>query len=134
MTMDATGTAQAGEGLDGESVKAFLRANRDDIRQDSALLSELGLRLDVANIVATHYLTGDDARPGAREVGILSKFGYAVGLRSITHQLFEVSMVRDATHRKEIIRAFDEFLGPAAQKRPLTDGVASSAFGSAGFE
>ena len=49
--MDATRTAQGEDVLDGEDVKAFLRANPDDIRRDAGLLNELGLRLDVANII-----------------------------------------------------------------------------------
>jgi len=36
---------------DAEAVRALLRAHRDLVREDGELLAELGLRLDVANIV-----------------------------------------------------------------------------------
>ena len=36
---------------DAEAVRAVLRAHRDLVREDGELLAELGLRLDVANIV-----------------------------------------------------------------------------------
>ena len=49
--MDATRTVRDVDAMDREGVRAFLRTNRDDLRQDAALLSELGLRLDVANII-----------------------------------------------------------------------------------
>jgi uncharacterized protein YigA (DUF484 family) len=49
--MDATRTAIEPESLDNDSIKACLRGDPDILRQDGDLLAELGLRLDVANVV-----------------------------------------------------------------------------------
>jgi uncharacterized protein YigA (DUF484 family) len=49
--MDATRTAVDADTFDIDGVKNHLRANPALIREDPALLGELGLRLDVANLV-----------------------------------------------------------------------------------
>lgn len=49
--MDATRTIIETNGFDSEGIKDYLRANPDVLREDGNLLSELGLRLDVANII-----------------------------------------------------------------------------------
>ena len=51
MTMDAGQSAANPKDLDVEAVKLFLRANPDLLRQDGALLTDLGLRSSVANVV-----------------------------------------------------------------------------------
>jgi uncharacterized protein YigA (DUF484 family) len=49
--MDATQTAIGAETFDSDGVKAYLRSDPDLLRGDGVLLTELGLRLDVANVV-----------------------------------------------------------------------------------
>ena len=49
--IDAEQGMAAGEAVDAESVRALLRAHRDLVREDGELLADLGLRLDIANIV-----------------------------------------------------------------------------------
>ena len=49
--MDATPTAIDAEPFDNDCFKDYLRSNPGLLRDDDALLAELGLRLDVANLV-----------------------------------------------------------------------------------
>ena len=49
--MDATRTAIGGELFDNDGVRDYLRAHPDVLREDDGLLGELGLRIDVANVV-----------------------------------------------------------------------------------
>ncbi len=49
--MDATQTAIGPERFNNDSVKEYLRQYPDVLREDGAFLHELGLRLDVANVV-----------------------------------------------------------------------------------
>jgi uncharacterized protein YigA (DUF484 family) len=49
--MDATRTAIGAELFDNDGVRDYLRAHPEVLREDDVLLGELGLRVDVANVV-----------------------------------------------------------------------------------